>query len=416
MKNPSSTQLADRKMLCIMLCSYALLIEIVRIPPRPEGRGGMRTISMTPIFQEFSMLKILISYYLYIFLVRGVPVKQFHHKYLSKISRKPTITEIEDENNAVLPCENDEELKRIKINYTKYAGELMRLRESVPHFIPLDEVLRHKMCDCASRQNAEISAFPQRTHLFSTLMLIRCTECECAFVPRTTFDLSEYYASQYAKEHQPFRVGPGVFFSPANAFLGTATYNRMRDRARKLLALAGDNADRSVLDYGSGPGILLKESVANLRYAIESDAHAIRTLQNELDVKVISLNNADVKVDTIFASHVLEHLAAEDLIETIVQLRNLLKLKGKMVIAVPDGASHVSRLRRGSRDGIQFEPHTLYFSLKSLIDTLKKCGLTVTCVSSKAKSMTSNPKLYSQKFLSRFNLIDSSELIVVAHI
>lgn len=304
-------------------------------------------------------------------------------------------------------------LTHFKKRYDTNAGELIRLREAVPHFLSLPNLTEHRICECLENDTMEVGSYPQRSHLFSTLMLVRCTHCGCAYVPRTTFNLDDYYKAQYAHDVQQFRTSGKAFFSPDNDFLSSKTYARMQDRARLILSLAGDSPDRSILDFGCGVGILLNESVSHSKHAVESDAYSIKILKNELGVNVTTLDQPELQVDAICASHVLEHLAAETLRETLAAFHRVLTAKGKLVVFVPDGADHINRLKAGSRDGILFEPHTLHFSLKSLLDTMAQSKFRVTHVSTPS-SVLSNPGLYPEELLAQYTRIPTNDLAIVA--
>ncbi|MDD7909346.1 methyltransferase domain-containing protein [Pseudovibrio exalbescens] len=303
-------------------------------------------------------------------------------------------------------------LTAFKQRYDANVGELSRLKQSVPHFLNMEQLLEHKLCDCLDATSLEVGAYPQRSHLFSTLLLVRCATCGSAHVPKMTFDLDKYYSAQYAHDVQQFRTSGKPFFGPENEFLQSKTYERMKNRAKLMLSLAGDHEDHAILDFGCGVGILLHESEARTKYAVESDQYALRILQGELGVTVTALENPDLKLNAIYASHVLEHLAAEDLMGTLAKFRALLKAEGKLVIFVPDGADHIQRLKAGSRDGILFEPHTLHFSLKSLIDTMTRAGFSVTHAS-RPTSVKSDTALYSADYLRPYADIPTADLAVV---
>jgi 2-polyprenyl-3-methyl-5-hydroxy-6-metoxy-1,4-benzoquinol methylase len=101
-----------------------------------------------------------------------------------------------------------------------------------------------------------------------------------------------------------------------------------------------------ILDYGAGTGAFLETCKKNKweAYGIEPDESARKTMYEKFRIETYpSLNEAKQQntfseFNVVTAWHVLEHVP--DLKETVASLKNCLKEKGILIVAVPNPSSH----------------------------------------------------------------------------
>jgi len=132
-----------------------------------------------------------------------------------------------------------------------------------------------------------------------------------------------------------------------------------------------------ILDIGSGPGDALLAAKAVFShselFAIEPDQYSHPFLK-KLGVHVYDFAiNADrfsqmkQKFDIILCSHLIEHFNAQELIDIIRGLKNILENEGIIILEVPYVDIAKYRDKRGSD-----APHLSFFSLQSLEKLLEK--------------------------------------------
>lgn len=88
------------------------------------------------------------------------------------------------------------------------------------------------------------------------------------------------------------------------------------------------------------------------------------------DLENIKKNFKNKEVAKILAEHVFEHLTLEDGIKSIINLKFLLKSKGTIRIAVPDGYNpneqYINRVKPGGT-GAGSDDHKILYNYKSII-------------------------------------------------
>lgn len=265
---------------------------------------------------------------------------------------------------------------RVKNFYDKYAGILVRLRRNAPQFQLVDDLYQHWTC-CKSTSGSalEVASYPfVKSEKFARLLHVRCTSCGMTFVPFIDFDLGDYYAKDYQEDVQPFRTYSGEFYHASNPFIQSPTFERMKRRAQKHLDLLENDRTHSILDIGCGVGVALRESNSVQKFADEPDPYSQKILKDELGVHVVQLEQLNEAVDHIIASHIIEHLYIGELPEFLGKVYKALKVGGKLLVEVPDGADQVHRLRQGNRDNILYEPHTISFSGYGLAKHIREAG------------------------------------------
>ena len=128
------------------------------------------------------------------------------------------------------------------------------------------------------------------------------------------------------------------------------------------------NKDKIVLDYGSGDG----------RFAEYLNQLQIKTitydpLVNKLDKsEPFGYQITENQVDTLMMWHVLEHIP--DLESSIKVIRNSVKNKGSLIIAVPNIDSFDSKLYKECWAGLDVPRHLYHFNHESLIKFIEKHG------------------------------------------
>jgi SAM-dependent methyltransferase len=184
--------------------------------------------------------------------------------------------------------------------------------------------------------------------------------------------LAEFYKQDYATSNRGDRnVPPTEYFRALAAGQDPAMvkYAGRVERQIKLLRKHGAQFGK-VLDYGSGPGYFLHTCAAREAHAIEPDELSHKYLHHigaTLHPDVMSLPEASF--ETIVASHVIEHLPAEQLQDTLAALVGSLAQGGRLLVEVPQGGH--SYLHLG---GQRQDPHTLFFTGHALVEALQAVG------------------------------------------
>ncbi|SDQ72908.1 methyltransferase domain-containing protein [Pseudovibrio sp. Tun.PSC04-5.I4] len=266
--------------------------------------------------------------------------------------------------------------KRVRDNYDKYAGFMVRVRRNAPEFQLVDDLSQHwTCCKSISGSALEVASYPfVKSEKFARLLHVRCTSCGMTFVPFIDFDLDAYYAEEYQENVQPFRTYSGEFYHASNPFYQSPTFERMRQRAKKHLDLLEHDKAHSILDIGCGVGVTLRESKSLQKFADEPDPYSQKILGKELGVNLVKLEQLNEAIDHVIASHIIEHLYIGELPAFFGKVHKALKPGGKLLVEVPDGADQIHRLRQGNRDNILYEPHTISFSGYGLAKYIREAG------------------------------------------
>jgi len=104
------------------------------------------------------------------------------------------------------------------------------------------------------------------------------------------------------------------------------------------------NKDSRILDFGCGYGrdikFLISLGFKNV-FGLEIDDKA-RNESSKL-TKIfthLDLNELDEGFDLVIMSHVLEHIPKDEIIETLIQIRNAIKEDGSLILMVPNAQSN----------------------------------------------------------------------------
>jgi len=204
--------------------------------------------------------------------------------------------------------------------------------------------------------------------------LVLCRECGVAFTqPRPTPDTwSRYYPKDYYG-----KAGVSRFRGPIE-WVQTQFYTARVGRIQQF------NAGRpgGVLDVGCGRGFLLQEfrrrgwDVLGTEADETAAAHAQQVLQLPVKIGALeTLNLPTASFDVVVLWHVLEHLS--DPGATLVQVRELLRPGGVLLVGVPNFGSVEARLCRDKWFHLDVPRHLAHFSRDSLKETLERAGLSV---------------------------------------
>jgi SAM-dependent methyltransferase len=226
----------------------------------------------------------------------------------------------------------------------------------------------HASCPSCGAATDVSLPYPSRHSPWRDLTVCVCDRCGFGWVPEIPFDLGTYYANEYGKSHGREGLEPSFFQTIDTS--ESRKVKRARWHAQLLHERFGSFA--RVLDIGAGPGFFLHYVQAAEKVAVETDRLSQRMLA-ALGVKVIDgLENAG-NPDAIVLSHVLEHIPAAEYKAFAQRVVDALAPGGVLLIEVPSWGF----LHRDQRtaDGKTHDPHTLFFSMRALLQTVEGADL-----------------------------------------
>jgi hypothetical protein len=213
-------------------------------------------------------------------------------------------------------------------------------------------------CPVCESTDLRFMAYPDRVDpQFSDKVVSCCRTCGLSWLPGKPIDLPAYYRSLYAENVQANRR------SDPRTFFASDVPEVLSDRAERIRAIVASLAPhaRSVLDYGAGLGITLSalRDVPD-RLAVEIDPNCHPFLEY-LQIPVVGdLDAVERPYDVVIATHVIEHIYADDLSTVIDALASRTSSGGLMIVEVP-GASLLSH-----EVVAKHAPHTLFFTPDAL--------------------------------------------------
>jgi SAM-dependent methyltransferase len=167
-----------------------------------------------------------------------------------------------------------------------------------------------------------------------------------------------------------------------------------------------------VLDLGCGRGTLLRQ-LADDGFEVhgtEISEHAALGADPRVQLRVAStLSEAGYSsgfFDQVILWHVLEHLA--DPLETLCEIRRILKPGGEIVVAVPNFSSWQARWSGPAWFHLDLPRHLYHFPLPGLKRLLETCGFQ--CVAEHHFSLRQNPIGWIQSALNRTHGIPRNSL------
>ena len=161
----------------------------------------------------------------------------------------------------------------------------------------------------------------------------------------------------------------------------------------------------NICDLGCGFGRLmtgLKNIGYKNVYGIDQETEAIDWCKKEglsadfISIKDFVLKEVTNRFDLVIMSHVLEHVPKEDIISTLISIKeNILKPGGTIYIIVPNAQSTT-----GCYWAYEDFTHSTLFTAGSLLYVLKAAGFEeVTLVDPQCLAGLSKPRIYVRKFL-----------------
>lgn len=224
---------------------------------------------------------------------------------------------------------------------------------------------------CKARAIEFESDYPSLVEPFASQKVVYCTACGSGTVPGSRSLLKDYYLAEYATLNRGDREAePQIYFSDkyrANSKTISFYFARAVRHVETLKAFGVQMND--VLDFGSGPGYFLFASNAKNKYAYEPDTMSEKYLKFLGAKRFNGLPEvSSAQYDGIVASHSIEHLVPEDLLDTLSRLLLCLKPNGRILIEIPHGGHSFVHLTA------QQDPHTIFFTPEGVIRAITRAG------------------------------------------
>lgn len=150
---------------------------------------------------------------------------------------------------------------------------------------------------------------------------------------------------------------------------------KLNDDNRRVLQFKKIIKNKEILDFGCGWGnFITKIKKAKDRYAFEIREECIKFLKRKKIKLIKNIENDKKKFDVITMFHVLEHLPNQ--IDTLKQLKKLLKPKGNIIIEIPHANDFlISKCNLKSfKDFTFISEHLVLHTENSIYKLLKFCG------------------------------------------
>ncbi len=258
---------------------------------------------------------------------------------------------------------------------------------------------------CGSKNILPVLSVKDYTVSAENFEIWECKHCTLRFtqnIPEED-EIGAYYQSENYISHSDTSEG---FINKMYHRVRKRTLHQKKNLVRRTTRIKNG----SILDIGSGTGAFLsKMKQANWEVTgLEPDENARKKtlelygLQLESSEKLFSLT--DESFDAITMWHVLEHI--HDLHGYINQIKNLLKPRGKLFIAVPNHTCYDEEIYKEFWAAYDVPRHLYHFSPGSIKELLSLHGLDiiskkpmwydsfyVSMLSEKYKTGKSNPAL-----------------------
>ncbi len=210
--------------------------------------------------------------------------------------------------------------------------------------------------------------------------IVRCKSCGFAFTnPRPLpKELGKYYKSEEYISHTDTRKGL------VNSLYHLVRKYTLIKKLQSIVRLCGRPSKinpRSILDIGSGTGVFLDicTRAGFSCIGIEPDQDARTSAMNSygLDIREeTELDNMTKKsFDVITLWHVLEHVPF--LNERIIQLKELLKPTGIVIVAVPNRSSFDAKYYEKFWAAYDLPRHLYHFTPKDIRQLFDKHGMKI---------------------------------------
>jgi 2-polyprenyl-3-methyl-5-hydroxy-6-metoxy-1,4-benzoquinol methylase len=227
---------------------------------------------------------------------------------------------------------------------------------------------------CGSAAINTVLSAKDHTVSGETFTITECKDCTVRFtrdVPDAA-SISPYYKSENYISHTNTSKG-----------LINRLYQSVRKRTlkqkRKLVQKALGMQQGALLDVGSGTGAFVKYMQQNgwqvTGLEPDADARKVATEVNKVTLQDISMfyELPPFSFDAITLWHVMEHV--HDLQQYVQQLKNLLKINGRLFIAVPNYTSADAAVYKENWAAYDVPRHLYHFSPKSMQVLMERNGL-----------------------------------------
>jgi 2-polyprenyl-3-methyl-5-hydroxy-6-metoxy-1,4-benzoquinol methylase len=215
-----------------------------------------------------------------------------------------------------------------------------------------------------------------KDHMVSqeTFTIQKCSACQLLFTnPRPDkHQIGSYYKSDLYISHTDKSN------SVTNSIYKLARKFTLKQKLKLINRLS---ADKSILDFGCGTGDFLttcKNDQWNINgFEPDEDARSIAESKTKITIynKIDNLKKlSEISIVTLW--HVLEHI--HDLNETLDTLVNLMRKKGKIVIAVPNYNSFDAKIYQEYWAAYDVPRHLYHFSKATISKLLNYHSLKIT--------------------------------------
>lgn len=228
---------------------------------------------------------------------------------------------------------------------------------------------------CGSTESKPFLVCKDHTVSQKEFTIRQCADCGFKFTsPRPEDkDLGNYYKAESYVSHSDTRKG-----------LINTLYHWVRSytlikKLQLVMHYTGLKKGK-ILDYGAGTGAFLNTCKKNGWDAkgIEPDETANKVMAEKFSISSYqSLEAAKAKgsmcdLDVVTAWHVLEHVP--DLKETVTELRNALKNKAKLIVAVPNPTSYDAYVYKENWAAYDVPRHLWHFAPTDMERLMKGLG------------------------------------------
>ena len=206
--------------------------------------------------------------------------------------------------------------------------------------------------------------------------IMKCKSCNFQFTnPRpSTKVIDKYYRSEeYISHTDKANSIINILYKIARKFA-------IRSK-RKLINKIAKQKKGNILDYGCGTGYFLNEMMKDgWKIAGVEPNNQAREIANQLNNQSIAASLSELKLknqkfNIITLWHVLEHL--HDLNDMIKKLKDILKEKGKIIIAVPNIDSYDQQIFGLNWAAYDVPRHLYHFDQDTMKTLMLKHGLII---------------------------------------
>lgn len=232
---------------------------------------------------------------------------------------------------------------------------------------------------CSNEKEFSLRNYPQSNSnpILKFTQIAECNVCDICFaIPQySQSQLDNYYSGC-------------MYWTNSSKNLSNYHYYQSFERVEKTLPFLTEKRDLNILDIGAGLGMqrkVLSRTICNFNYFfIEPDDNLAASISKEKKTfRLESVDQAKVKFDFIYISHVLEHVANP--VAFLQQIKSVLKKDGHIYIETPNADDQF-------KDDVF--PHCTFFTLDTLRKTIAHSGFkAIKCNSFGSKKSILTPSI-----------------------